>query len=252
MVDSRPFVSAIIPAYNAARFLPEAVESIRRQNYEPLEIIVVDDGSADATADVARGLGDDIRYVPQANRGPAAARNHGLRLAQGEVIAFLDADDLWPDDKLEVQMGRLLEEPHLQVILGMAQYVRLPGARHGRFPLEHLTDGVECTYLSASIFRREAFEAVGPFDESLWTGEDQDWFLRAMEKGIPMAGVKHVTHIYRLHTSNMTLGLRAAELGMVAFVKRSLDRRRRAGGAAKPLPALSDFFERSSPPAPES
>jgi len=123
-----PLLSAIVPTYNAAGFLAEAIESIRWQTYQPVEIIVVDDGSTDDTAEVVRGLGGEIRYVEQANAGPAAARNRGLELAQGELIAFLDADDRWPRDKLEIQVPRLLGNPELDLVLGRIQYVDL-GAR---------------------------------------------------------------------------------------------------------------------------
>ena len=127
-MSATPLVSVIVPAYNAARFLPHAVESIRRQDYLPLEIVIVDDGSTDDTAEVARDLGSDIRYVYQPNAGPAAARNRGLEQARRELIAFLDADDEWPPDKLRIQVGRLLAEPELDVVTGRTHYIRLPGA----------------------------------------------------------------------------------------------------------------------------
>src|ERR1700682_4446766 len=103
-----PLVSIIIPVYNAAHFLPQAMASIRAQGYDSLEIVVVDDGSTDNCADVAKSLGSDVRYDRQVNRGPSAARNRGLALARGELIAFLDVDDQWPAQKLSVQLGRLL------------------------------------------------------------------------------------------------------------------------------------------------
>src|ERR1017187_10588057 len=100
---TNPLVSVIIPAYNAAHFLPNAVASVRRQSYEPLEILIVDDGSRDDCARVAAELGETVRYVRQEQAGPAAARNRGLELAQGEFIGFLDADDEWPEQKLSIQ-----------------------------------------------------------------------------------------------------------------------------------------------------
>ncbi len=102
-----PLVSVIVPCYNAARFLPEALATIRAQRYEPLEILVVDDGSTDNTPDVVSGFGSEVRYLRKPNGGPASARNLGLREARGEWIAFLDADDQWPEGKLELQAGRL-------------------------------------------------------------------------------------------------------------------------------------------------
>ena len=98
-------LSVIMPVYNGAEFLAEAVASIVAQAYQPLEIIVVDDGSTDETATIVQSLGGEIRYLYQFNQGPAAARNAGLALAQGDLIAFLDVDDLWPADKLAQQMA---------------------------------------------------------------------------------------------------------------------------------------------------
>ena len=116
-------VSVIVPAFNAASFLPHAVASIERQGYQALEIIVVDDGSTDSTAEVARSLPSVSKYFYQKNQGPSAARNVGLKQAEGEFIAFLDADDQWPAGKLDLQLGRLRAEPQLDVVLGRIKYV---------------------------------------------------------------------------------------------------------------------------------
>jgi glycosyltransferase involved in cell wall biosynthesis len=117
-----PLVSVIIPAYNAERYLIEALDSVRAQGHRPLEVIMVDDGSTDGTAGVVAQY-PDVRYVYQANRGPAAARNAGLRLAQGDLIAFLDADDVWSDDKLAVQLTLLSARAESQIVLGRLQMV---------------------------------------------------------------------------------------------------------------------------------
>ena len=243
MTTHRPLISVIIPAYNAAAFLADAVDSIRRQAYQPLEIIIVDDGSTDGTAEVAARLGGEVRYVRQPNGGPAVARNHGLRLARGEVIAFLDADDVWPDGRLEVQLERLLAEPQLQIVLGMVRYVRLPGARHPKFPMEDQEPGAHSEYLGASLFRREVFETVGPFDEALPAGEDLDWIFRAREAGLSIAGVKHVTLHYRLHATNMTLGRNVVASALTRSFKRRLDRSRQAGQNYTPLRPLADYYD---------
>ncbi len=100
-------VSAIIPVYNGEAFLADAVKSILKQNYQPLEIIIVDDGSTDSTAQVGARFGDAVRYHYQSNAGPPAARNKGLQMARGNVITFLDVDDLWRNDKLQLQISHL-------------------------------------------------------------------------------------------------------------------------------------------------
>jgi glycosyltransferase involved in cell wall biosynthesis len=243
MADNHPLVSVIIPVFNGEAFLAQAVDSARRQTYRPLEIIVVDDGSTDGTAEVAAQLGPDLRYVRQPNGGLSAARNHGLQLARGDLIAMLDVDDLWPEDKLEVQVGRLLAEPRLQVVLGLVRYVRLPGARHPKFPLEDQVDGVPCDNVGAMLYRREAFEIVGPFDESLRIGEDRDWFLRAVENDLPLVGVNHITLYYRLHATNMTLGPSAMAHSLTRSFKRRLDRSRQQGASLRPLRPLAEYYD---------
>lgn len=128
MTFAKPFVSVIVPVYNGTRFLSEAVESILHQKYNLLEIIIVDDGSTDDKAKVAMSMGEGIRYIYQRNGGPASARNTGLRVARGEIIGFLDADDLWPANKLDIQLTRLIETPELDIVMDCTQYMKMPDA----------------------------------------------------------------------------------------------------------------------------
>src|SRR5712692_8045370 len=121
------FVSVIVPVYNGEAFLAEAVDSIQRQAYQPLETIIVDDGSTDGTAGIAARFKDNVRYVYQSNNGPPAARNKGLKMARGNVIGFLDADDLWSENKLELQLAYLAEDSSVEIVLGHTQYIRLFG-----------------------------------------------------------------------------------------------------------------------------
>jgi len=102
-----PIISVIIPTYNSAKYLPEAIESIFNQNYERLEIIIVDDGSTDNTTEILVPYQDRVIYHYKENGGPASARNFGLEMAQGEIIGFLDADDIWPSNKLSLQLSHL-------------------------------------------------------------------------------------------------------------------------------------------------
>ena len=151
MSTPRPLVSVITPVYNGARHLVDAVTSIERQDYEPLEIIVVDDGSTDETPDVIAELGDRVRAFRQDNAGPAAARNRGLAEARGELLAFCDADDTWPDGKLDLQVGRLQQDPELDVVLGRVQYVA-DGAELPNVQCED-PDGKILTHVHLGIWR---------------------------------------------------------------------------------------------------
>src|SRR5207249_11176371 len=109
-------VSVVIATYNCRRYVGEAVESALAQSYQPIEVIVVDDGSTDGTAEELRPFKDRIRYLVQANQGPAAARNHGIRAARGEYVAFLDADDLWAPSKIEKQVAAMEKSDKIGVV----------------------------------------------------------------------------------------------------------------------------------------
>lgn len=239
-----PLISVIVPVYNGENFLPEAINSIRQQNYTPLEIIIVDDGSTDNTAQVADTLGSDIRYIRQKNAGPAAARNAGLRIARGEVIAFLDVDDLWPPNKLEIQLARLQEDPQPDIVLGRVQFLKLPGAEDINIQFESPDNTLVNAYLGSGVFKKSIFEKVGMFDASLRYSEDQDWFLRAREQQASIIILKEITLYYRLHQNNMTRNKNTVDLQIVSVLKKSLDRRRQQGkGKARLLSQFAEFDE---------
>ena len=158
MSDQQPLVSVIIPAFNSREFLTEAVSSVREQIYEPLEIIIIDDGSTDDTVALIASLGQDIKAATQPNLGPAAARNQGLKKAGGEFIAFLDADDQWTEGKLVSQVRRLLGEPDLDVIIGATQRVQAAAksaAHSSNDRLEAVGPVWMLFGLGAGLFRRD-------------------------------------------------------------------------------------------------
>ncbi|MCJ7525705.1 MAG: glycosyltransferase family 2 protein [Candidatus Aminicenantes bacterium] len=222
-----PSISVIIPVFNGAPFLAEAVASIHAQQIPVNEIIIVDDGSTDETAAVAAGLGKGLRYIYQPNQGPHAAQNTGLALAQGEVIAFLDADDRWPTDKLSVQLPLLLSDLHPAIVLGFLQYIRLRETAGGKceyLPFLEPFFGANC--FGAALFRRETFAKVGQLDGAMTCGGDVDWFLRAREQGLVMAAVSSVTLFYRLHPGNITRHKTQRDHFLLQALKQSLDRRR--------------------------
>jgi glycosyltransferase involved in cell wall biosynthesis len=229
MTGVENLVTVIVPAYNAAAFLPKAIASIDRQGYHPLEIIVVDDGSTDNTAEVVRGLPSVTKYLHQENKGPAAARNLALKQAKGEFIAFLDADDEWPAGKLELQLGRFQADPGLEVVLGRIQYISLPGALDLDLPFETEDRTLTHVHLGSGVYRKSVFDRVGLFEESLRFSEDVDWFMRAREEDISMVILGNVTLLYQLHAGNMTREMTANSWNMGIIIKRSLERRRSRG-----------------------
>jgi glycosyltransferase involved in cell wall biosynthesis len=244
MESNQFFVSVIIPVYNGEAFLAESVASIRRQDYQPLEIIIVDDGSTDGTAALVASLGEDIRYVYQCNRGPAAARNTGLAMARGEVITFLDADDYWPPSKLQIQLARLNDDPKIEAVLGRVQYTGLFTAAERKIRFEGPDNTLISVHLGSGVFRKSVFDKVGVFDETLRYYEDHDWFLRVREQGISMIIIEETTLHYRLHEHNMSRHKDITEFNIVKVLKKSLDRRRQQNNGLVPsLPKFFDFDE---------
>ena len=224
-----PLVSVVIPVFNGERFLREAVQSVLDQQYSPLEIIVVDDGSTDNTASVARSLPESVRYLHQTNQGPAAARNRGIEQAQGSLIAFADADDLWPRAKLELQLPYLINDAKIDIVLGRIQQVLLSEA-------QEFGETAFSVNLGSAVIRKSVFERVGLFDETMRYSEDVDWFMRARESGAAIVTIDAVTLFYRQHEQNMTRGKSTSELNVLKALKKSLDRRRERTGAAAALP----------------
>jgi len=231
---NRPLLSVIIPAYNGEAFLTEAVDSIHRQNYDPLEIIIVDDGSTDDTARIAESFKDDVRYIYQAHHGrPAAGRNRGVKESAGEVIGFLDQDDLWPANKLDLQIPHMVDESSLDVILGHTQMLHLSNQVDGKRTFAAMSKPVDYMLLSSALFKKPVFGKVGLFDESLaYFGDDLDWFIRAREKGVSVRQLEDVTLFWRIHETNTSHNpvirdhARGYDRALTEVIKKSLDRRR--------------------------
>ncbi len=218
----KPLISVIIPTYNGAQFIPEAINHILSQHYPHIEIIVVDDGSTDNTQSIVEQLTTDVRYFHQPNSGPASARNRGIRNASGDFIAFLDVDDYWPEHTLNILIHELREHPELELARGYAQLFR----KEESDKIEFLGNAKESfpSYIGAGLYRKSAFDKVGLYDQELRFGEDGDWFNRAEEKNIAMKRIEDVTLMVQRHESNMTKGKNLVELNMLKIFKKKKDR----------------------------
>ncbi len=180
-----PLISVIIPTYNRRRLLLEAIESVEKQTYSNVELIVVDDGSTDETAQLGETTSPLFRYTRQENRGPAAARNHGARIARGEWLAFLDSDDIWMPDKLARQWQTLEAEPEFRAIYTNELWIRR-GVRVNQRRKHRKYSGWIYPYClplcivspSSILLHRELWEEAGGMDESLPAAEDYDLWLR--------------------------------------------------------------------------
>jgi glycosyltransferase involved in cell wall biosynthesis len=231
-----PLVSVIVPAFNAAQFIGDAVDSIRQQHYTLLEIIVIDDGSTDSTASVVSGLGPDIILERQAHAGPAAARNRGIQQAKGEIIAFLDADDLWPAGKLNLQTTCLMKTPQIDVVMGQVELRCSPGMTAPDLRFTPNTETISHVQLGSAVFRRTVFDRVGWFNESFRFAEDHDWFLRAREQQVQVMLLDEITLYYRWHGQNMMTDAQTARDFFLMAVNRSLERRRQPDHSVRLLP----------------
>jgi glycosyltransferase involved in cell wall biosynthesis len=212
MTDGADLVSVIIPVYNGAAFLAEALASVAAQHYPAVETIVVDDGSTDGSGDVAAAT-PPVRCIRQERQGPAAARNAGVASSSGTFLAFLDADDLMPAHKLTTQVGYLQLHPDVDCVLGRQDLRAEPGVTVPAWATA--ADASTLVAPMSMVVRRPLFDAVGPFDEGLGRGgangdedafdaSDTDWQLRLRELGVPVVVLDDVVVIRRLHGANMS------------------------------------------------
>ena len=220
-------VSAIVAVYNGAERLGAAIDSILAQDLAPSEIIVVDDGSRDATPDVIRSYGAGVRAFRQDNAGLSAAHNLAVRHAIGDAIAFLDHDDLWPPHRLSAMVALMQSDDGIDIVAGQVK-IEIEGDLQlaARDPERYAT-GFRAWSVQSLLIRSRVFSRIGPFDTNFKFGMDIDWYMRAREAGIRYALLPQVSLIQRLHESNMTRDVTAAIKGLGDALKNSLDRRRR-------------------------
>jgi glycosyltransferase involved in cell wall biosynthesis len=219
-----PGVSVIVPAFNRERYLGAALDSALAQEHRPLEIVVVDNGSTDGTARVARAY-PGVRYVRQANRGAAVARNVGIAASRGEILAFLDSDDLWTPDKLRRQVALLRDHPRAGYCLARMRNFLEPGCPRPSWIDDAELARVEvCIGTGTLVARREVFETVGGFDPRYRCGSDTDWFFRAKDAGIGVGFLQEVLLLRRIHDANLSAERGANAPLLARIVKASLDR----------------------------
>lgn len=223
-------VSVIIPVYNYDRFLGEAIESVLGQTYKNVEVIVVDDGSTDRSSEVTQSFADrGVRYCHQANAGIGPARNKGVDLAQGEFLAFLDADDCWPSEKLERQLRAFADDPSLEMVFGQAvQLHNGPEWEQGvkKLPASGMVPGI---IPGTMLVKREAFIRVGPFPGGIKVGEFIDWYSRAVAMQIRSLVMPDLFLWRRIHDSNTGIRERQSRSDYARVLKAALDRRRAEG-----------------------
>ena len=228
-----PLVSVIVPVYNRERFLRETLDSVFALEYEPLEVIVVDDGSTDGSAAIAQSF-PEVRHLRQENSGPGAARNTGIEASHGEFVAFVDSDDVVLPHKLAVQVGYLLDHPDVTATLGRQEWITPPPNAVPDLVWGDL-DGI--TPISI-VIRRAALLEIGCFDPELRGPEDVDLLVRLREGGYRFLVLPDIVMRRRYHGDNLVAGHRDAPLPL-ELLKAKLDRQRATAGETTPRPPQS-------------
>lgn len=220
-------ISVVIPVYDGAFHLAETIETALAQTLAPRAIIVVDDGSEDATPQVAARFGEAIRYVRQPHGGAARARNLGTQCVETEYLAFLDGDDLWAPNKLEKQLAELRDAEPPAMIFGHTIQFASPELRLDEISRLNFDPSPVPGICASGLFMgARDFRAVGPFDERLRTGEFIEWYARAAAKGIAARVLPDVVFRRRLHRGNHGLRQTGLRLDYARAMKAVLDRRR--------------------------
>ena len=201
-----PLVSVIIPVYNCERYLTTALDSVFAQTYRPIEVIVVDDGSTDQSADIVRNY-PEVRYFYQSNQGVSVARNVAIAAVQGqaEFIAFLDADDRWNSNKLSIQIAYMLEYPKIGITTTHAlDFLETGTQTPSWFNLDRDLGETHGMIPSTLVVRKTVFQQIGAFSPDYRASEDTEWFCRAKDGKIAIATLPDVLTQRRLHGANLS------------------------------------------------
>jgi glycosyltransferase involved in cell wall biosynthesis len=253
-----PEVSVIIPSYNSAKYLTDAVDSVLSQTFRDFEVLIVDDGSTDNTEGVISRYGEPVRYIRQRNSGVAAARNRGIQESCGQYVAFLDADDTWRPEKLEMQVKALREKPGYRACYTAFTVVSANltpcGVTRSCWPVASLQDlllrGNVIGSICSVVCERSLFESTGGFDPSLSQCADWDMWVR-MSTLTEFLYLDSPLVTYRQHTANMSRNaplleqdsLRVLQKGFdMPLLENGLRRKRRAAFARNYMVLAGTYF----------
>jgi len=211
----KPLVSIVIPVYNGEAFISETIASALEQSWRPIEILIVDDGSTDRSTEIVKTFGDPVRLIQKKNGGPASARNLGIKEAKGEFISFLDGDDLWKPDKLELQVQMLLENTELALVHTGRWVLKneslTPGQEKALPKVSNSLDSLRTLFwhneviTSSVMVRAKVLDDLGGFNESpdYISLEDYDLWIR-IAKHHGLGYLKECLTIYRVHAGGIS------------------------------------------------
>lgn len=231
MKSKKELVSVIIPTYNRAKYITEAIDSVLKQTYKNIDIIIVDDGSTDDTKKILKPYMHKIRYFYQENKGVGAARNKGVKESKGKYLAFLDSDDVWKREKLDVQLKRGLQKKTISLhkgswfvdskkdnhLLGLEEEISWPTTNKKEDiidPLVSISNGI---YLNVGslLCNKLDFLKIGFFNENLFAGEDEEWFFRAALKDFRFIHLNKRLIKRRYHNEQTGLGKERAVKSLI-------------------------------------
>ncbi len=220
-------MSVIVPVFNAAKYLDEAIGSILAQTYPNVEVIAVNDGSTDVSLNVLENYASRITIIDSINKGTPAARNLGIQVAEGSYLAFLDADDIWHPEKLSTQMDLFDRTPNLDMTYCSFEEFLSPDLSAEQQSKRVVKSGVMSgALLGTTLILRDSFNRVGLFSETRRSGEFIDWYARAEEIGLKIVPSDHCHYRRRSHADNQTLRLESLHQDYMEVVREALRRRR--------------------------
>ncbi len=221
---TNPLVSVVIAAYQEEAFIAQALQSVLDQSYQPIEVIVVDDGSTDRTAEIAAA--HHVTVLRRPHNGPAAARNTGLATATGQYWTIFDADDLMPPDRIKHQIAHLQTHPEHDLVLGLTEAFTTPGQPTPPHYNPNWNNGPFHTCAGTMLARRSVLDVVGLYDENVWLAYDVEWLARAKDAGVAAGQVEELTLRYRIHSGNTSANRPEVHRAMLKLLRESVERSR--------------------------
>ncbi|HEX7245027.1 MAG TPA: glycosyltransferase family A protein [Solirubrobacterales bacterium] len=226
---AEPSVTAAIPVRDGEAYLAEAIESVLGQSRPCDQVVVVDNGSSDGSAEIARGYAPAVELVAEPRPGIGSARNAALAAARGDFLAFLDADDLWTPEKTALQLAAFSAHPGLSLVFGYVSQFATPELSEGEREALRLPDEPQPgAHIGAMMASRAAVEAIGPWSADVAVSDGLTFLLRARELGLEQTMLSETVMMRRVHGANHSLRNRDARTEFARLLKASLDRRRRA------------------------
>lgn len=227
-----PTVTVVMPAYNAEKYLAESIESVLAQTFDDLELLIIDDGSTDRTAEIANSYcqqDNRVKLFSQENHGVSTSRNKGICLNNSKFVAFIDADDKWFSDKLAVHLNHFNQEAHLGISFARVEFLspdgttgQIASGRLNQLQPQHFLYENPTITTSNLVVRREVFQEIGYFDQSMSYAEDLDFILRVICSGKwKINGIDQVLMGYRTTEGGLSSNLYCMQEGWEILIDKT-------------------------------